>query len=158
MDDLNFWSLGAFMLVVMAAACSGSFFKPGEWYFALEKPSWNPPPWVFGAVWSVLYLMIAIAGWLAWETAPEGMLLPAFAVFGVQLALNAAWSAVFFGMRRMRLAFLDLILLWLAVLANIYFFFDILPLAAWLLVPYLIWVTIAGALNISVLRLNKGAI
>ena len=145
-----------FLLCVVLVASSGAFFKPDEWYRGLSKPSWNPPDWVFGAGWSILYLLIAIAGWRVWERAPEGAALVPMALYGLQLVLNAGWSPLFFGLKRPDWAFAELLCLWLAIVANIAVFYPIDPVAAWLLAPYLAWVTFAGALNLAVWRLNRG--
>ncbi len=154
---MSYLALGGFVLAVMAVASSGALFKPDSWYRALKKPSWNPPDWVFGAGWSVLYLMIAVSGWLVWEGAGEGQLLLPMTVYAIQLILNAIWSGLFFGLKNPALALFELVLLWLAILANILLFYAVSPLAAWLLVPYLLWVTFAGALNTAVWRLNRAA-
>ncbi len=147
-------SLAFFILAVMLVAGLGGAFKPDAWYRALAKPSWNPPDWVFGAGWAILYVLIALAGWLAWEgVAAEAAVLP-MAIYAVQLMLNAGWSAVFFGLKRPDWAFAELACLWLAIVANILAFYPIDPLAAGLLLPYLAWVTFAGALNLAVWRLN----
>jgi translocator protein len=146
------WSLAVFFVLVVATASSGVFFKPGDWYRKLSKPTWTPPNWVFGPVWSVLYIMIAIAGWLVWRDGQPGL---ALGLWVAQLLLNAAWSGLFFGMRRMDLALYDIALMWLAVAGFIIAASLISTVAAWLFVPYLIWVTIAGTLNWSVLRLNS---
>ena len=155
MEDLSYLTLGGFVLAVMAAASSGALFKPDRWYRALKKPSWNPPDWVFGAGWSVLYLMIAVSGWLVWENASDSQLLIPMAAYAIQLILNAVWSGLFFGLKNPALALFELVLLWLAILANILLFHPVSSLAAWLLVPYLLWVTFAGALNTAVWRLNR---
>ncbi len=145
-------ALAGFVLAALVAASSGAVFKPGDWYDTLRKPGWTPRPWVFPVVWTPLYVMIALSGWLAWR---EGTLLsPPFLIYAVQLVLNAGWSAVFFGLRRPDLAFAELLLLWLSILATIVAFAPLSAAAAWLLVPYLTWVTIAGALNLTVWRLN----
>ncbi|KAB0680432.1 tryptophan-rich sensory protein [Aureimonas leprariae] len=148
------WTLAVFGLLGFAAATSGGFFRPGEWYERLRKPSWTPPNWAFGAVWSVLYVMIVIAGWLVWRNEPGG---PAVWLWGIQLVLNALWSAIFFGMRRIDLAMAEVLLLWLAIAAFIVAAAGISATAAILFVPYLIWVTIAAALNWGVLRMNAAA-
>lgn len=140
------------MLLAFAAASSGAVFKPDEWYDHLHKPSWTPPSWVFGAVWSILYVMIAIAGWLAWRNEPGG---PAVWLWGIQLVLNALWSGIFFGMRRIDLAMAEVLVLWLAIAAFIVTVAGVSATAAVLFVPYLVWVTIASALNRSVLRMNR---
>jgi tryptophan-rich sensory protein len=148
------WSLVVFVALVVAAASSGVFFKPGEWYRGLRKPGWTPPNWVFGPVWSVLYIMIAVAGWLVWRADPSN---PAIWFWGAQLLVNAIWSGLFFGMRRMDLAMYDIALLWIMVAGFIVTASAVSTTAALLFVPYLIWVTIAGALNLAVLRLNRAA-
>jgi benzodiazapine receptor len=148
-----------FIVVCTAAAMSGAVFKPDRWYRELRKPSWNPPDWVFPVVWTILYAMMAIAGWLVWREAGSfaAAALP-LALFTVQLVLNALWSAIFFGMKRMDLALAEVGLLWLAILACIVTFAPISAAAAWLMAPYLLWVTIAAYLNYTVLRLNRDAV
>jgi translocator protein len=146
-----YFPLLVFVALVVAAASSGVFFRPGEWYRRLRKPGWTPPNWLFGPVWSVLYLMMAVAGWLVWRTDPSSV---AIWIWALQLVTNASWSGVFFGMRRMDLAFYDIALLWVLVAAFIVAALPISTTAALLFVPYLIWVTIAGALNWTVWRMN----
>ena len=145
------WSLLVFFLLMVATGTSGAFFQPGEWYRGLRKPGWTPPNWLFGPVWTSLYVMIAIAGWLVWRNAPAG---PAIWLWGAQLVVNFGWSALFFGMRRMDLAFYDVVLMWLLIAAFIVAAAPISLTAAVLFVPYLIWVTIAGTLNWTVWRMN----
>ncbi len=147
-------SLLVFIGLNVAAAASGAVFKPGEWYETLNKPAWRPPNWAFPVVWTVLYAMITAAGWRVWNRAPADMLPVAMGVYGLQLVLNAGWSAVFFGMRNMRLALVELIGLWLSIFALILVFAAIDGVAALLLLPYLAWVTIAGLLNLAMIRLN----
>ncbi len=146
-------ALAGFLAASFAAASSGAVFKPDDWYVALRKPGWTPKPWVFPVVWTPLYLMMALAGWLAWRQ--SGLFTLPFAFYAAQMVLNAAWSAVFFGLRRPDLAFAELLLLWLSILATLLGFAPLSAAAAWLLAPYLLWVTIAGALNASVWRLNS---
>ena len=147
-------SLAVFIGLNVAAAASGAVFKPGEWYESLNKPSWRPPNWAFPVVWTALYAMIVIAGWRVWNRAPAEMLPAAMGIYGLQLVLNAGWSAVFFGMRNMRLALVELIGLWSSIFALILVFAAIDGVAALLLLPYLVWVTIAGLLNLAMIRLN----
>jgi tryptophan-rich sensory protein len=139
------------------AALSGALFPPGEWYETLKKPSWRPPNWAFPVVWTVLYVMIAVSAWLVWTRAPAEALPLAMAAYGVQLVLNATWSWIFFGLKRMRLALAELGLLWLSILAMIVIFWPLDGLSALLLVPYLAWVTTAGYLNWTMIRLNPPA-
>lgn len=149
------WSLLVFFVLVVVAASSGVLFQPGEWYATLRKPRWTPPNWLFGPVWSVLYIMIAIAGWMVWKAAPGSA---AMWLWGLQLVLNAAWSGLFFGMRRMDLAFYCVAALWICVAGFIVAAAGISAGAALLFVPYLIWVTIAAALNRTVWRMNPDRI
>ena len=137
------------VLLAVAVAAVASFagqFRPGEWYEQLVKASWTPPSWVFGPVWTVLYAAIAVAGWLAWRTAGAGS--AAFAVWVAQLALNGTWSWLFFGLHRLDLAMADIGLL----LALIVLFAVLVRphsrAAAWLFVPYALWVAYASSLNL----------
>ena len=139
-------------LLVLAAASTGAMFKPGEWYRGLERPSWTPPNWAFPVVWTILYIAIGVSGWLVWEARGPGL---AMALWLVQLGLNAAWSWLFFGRHRMDLAFVDICLLLLAILAYIIAASAISPLAALLFAPYAAWVALAAMLNRSVWRLNS---
>ena len=146
-----------FLALCTAAASTGIVFRPGQWYAGLNQPSWRPPNALFGPVWLVLYIMIATAGWLVWrEAGIAGAALP-LALWALQLALNATWSWLAFRRRRLDLAALGMAALWLAILANILAFHPISPLAAWLLVPYLAWVSFALALNVKLWRLNPTA-
>lgn len=122
-----------------------------EWYPGLRKPPWTPPNWVFGPVWTVLYGMMAVAGWLAWRDERSRT---TTLVFLLQLLLNGAWSWLFFGLRRPDLALAGVVLLWLAIVATITAFWKISRLAVILFVPYLAWVTFAAFLNRAVVRLN----
>lgn len=146
-------ALAGFFAAAFVAASSGAVFKPDDWYLSLRKPGWTPKPWVFPVVWTPLYIAIALAGWLAWRQ--TGLFTLAFVFYAAQMVLNAGWSAIFFGLRRPDLALAELALLWLAILATLLGFAPSSPAAAWLLAPYLLWVTIAGALNASVWRLNS---
>lgn len=148
MPDL---SLIVFIVLVVATASTGILFQPGAWYEGLSKPGWTPPNWLFGPVWSVLYLMIAVAGWLVWRIEGAGL---AMLLWVAQLVLNGMWSWLFFGRRRMDLAFLDVVALWLAIAGFILAASPVSGMAALLFVPYLVWVTIAGALNRAVWRMN----
>jgi translocator protein len=147
------------VLLGFSAACflavlTGAVFRPGDWYERLIKPSWRPPNQLFALVWSVLYLMIAVSGWLIWREAGfVGATLP-LAIYALQLVLNAAWTPLVFGLHRIDLGFFDIVLVWLSIVATIVLFYPIHPVAAMLLLPYLAWVTFAAALNFAVWRLN----
>lgn len=148
-------TLLAFIGVTFVVAMSGAVFKPGDWYESLDRPDWRPPNWAFPIVWTALYAMMAVAGWLVWHTAGGLMGAPlAFGLFALQLVFNGAWSWLFFGLKRPDLALIDTACMWLAILANALAFHAIRPEAGWLLAPYLLWVTIAFALNLSILRRN----
>lgn len=150
--DAPYWTLLPFVVTVFLASLTGAIFRPGTWYKTLSKPGWTPPDVVFPIVWSTLYIAMAIAAWRVWDLAGWH---PALAIWALQLVLNALWSAVFFGMRKPGLALAEVVLLWLAVAANLYAFAQIDAIAGWLLAPYLIWVTIAATLNLEIVRLNR---
>ena len=144
-----------FIAACFLAALTGAAFRPGEWYERLAKPAWRPPNRLFAPVWSVLYLTIALSGWLVWrDIGLAGAALP-LAIYALQIALNAAWTPLFFGLHRPDLGLLDIMLLWLSIVATIAFFFPIHAGAALLLLPYLAWVTFAAALNFAIWRLNR---
>jgi tryptophan-rich sensory protein len=147
-------ALPVFILACAVAAAPGLIFRPGTWYRQLVKPSWRPPDRLFGPVWLVLYVSIAVSGWLVWRR--EGLDGAAFplAVYGIQLVLNGLWSAVFFGLRRPDLAFIEIVCLWLSILATIAVFHGVDEIAAYLLVPYACWVSFAVLLNFRIWRLG----
>ena len=146
-------AIGALVLT-FGTAYIGSRFPVDEWYTALSKPSWNPPNWLFGPVWSVLYLLMAISVWLVWrKEGISGAFLP-LGIFLLQLVLNAAWSWLFFGLHEPSWAFIEILGLWLAILANIILFWRISTTSGILLLPYLAWVTFAAFLNYTLWRLN----
>lgn len=147
----SFLVLIGFIAASTLAALTGAIFRPGAWYERLAKPAWRPPNRLFAPVWSLLYLMIAVSGWLVWREA--GLSWP-LAVFAMQLGLNAVWTPVFFGLRRIGLGFAVICLLWLAIAATIAAFYPVSPIAALLLLPYLAWVGFAAALNYAIWRLN----
>jgi benzodiazapine receptor len=151
--------IGLVIAVVLcfAAAGIGSLLTTPSiegWYAALRKPAWTPPNWVFGPVWSLLYLMMAVAVWLVWNRAGFAGAKVALSLFAVQLILNVAWSGLFFALQRPALAFLDLLLLWVAILATVIAFFPVSAVAGCLLLPYLLWVAYAGSLNLAIMLLN----
>lgn len=155
---------GDFLKLIIAIVVSelvgiiGSFFTVSaipSWYAELIKPVINPPGWIFGPVWTALYLLMGIAVYLVWKNGWERSdVRMALGVFGVQLVLNATWSFVFFGLQSPGPAFIELISLWVAILATIIAFSKISRQAAWLLVPYIVWVSFAAYLNYSIWLLN----
>lgn len=156
---MNEWlALVIAVVVCFGAAALGSWPTVRglrEWYPSLHKPSWNPPNWVFGPVWTALYLAMAIAAWLVWRSGADVTV--ALGLFALQLALNVAWSLVFFGQRNVRGAFVVIVGLWLAIAATLIAFGSIDLVAGALFVPYLAWVTFASLLNRAVARLNPAS-
>jgi translocator protein len=148
-------ALGGWLVASFSAATLGALFSPGEWYAALAKPSWNPPAWLFGPVWSALYTMMAVAAWLVWKRGGFAAQRTPLALFLVQLALNAAWSPLFFGLQWPGVAFAEILLLWLAIVATLVSFLRVNKVAGWLLAPYLAWVTFAAVLNFTLWRMNS---
>ncbi|HEU5108118.1 MAG TPA: TspO/MBR family protein [Micromonosporaceae bacterium] len=146
--------LAAFGLAVTAVAVLGSLAVTGtsNEYASLERPVWAPPSWLFGPVWTILYAMIAVSGWLVWRRVGVGApLLP----YAVQLLLNAAWTPIFFGAGAYGWALVDIAALWWAIAATVVAFRPVSRPAALLLVPYWLWVSYATALNASIWWLNR---
>lgn len=143
----------AIALCLAAGAAGALMTRPqlAGWYRGLAKPRWNPPDSLFGPVWTALYVMMAIAAWLVWRTGETWRLVP----FAVQLALNLGWSGLFFALRRPGLAAVELVLLWLSIAITLVVFAPVSAAAATLLVPYLAWVSFAGALNLRIWALNR---
>ena len=142
--------------VCLAAAWLGSLLtRPAlkPWYAGLAKPRWTPPNWLFGPAWTILFLAMAFAAWLVWRRSS----LTAFPMqlFLLQLLLNVAWSAIFFRFRSPGGAFIEIAMLWCAILLTTIAFGRSAPLPGWLMIPYLMWVTYAAALNFAIWRLNS---
>lgn len=149
----NAGALGIFVAFVALAALFGAQFEPGPWYEGLRKPPLNPPNWVFGPVWSVLYLTIAVAGWLVWCARPASA--RPLALWGTQLVLNAAWSLLFFGLHLPGVALIEILLLLFLLVATTVSFLRVQALAGLLLVPYVAWVCFAAYLNAGLWYLNR---
>jgi tryptophan-rich sensory protein len=127
-----------------------------DWYANLNKPSFNPPGWVFGPVWTVLYILMAVSAALVWHRGlHEPKVKLALALYIVQLFLNALWTPFFFGLQMPLLAFIDILLLWAAIILTILAFFRVSGYAAFLMAPYLVWTTFAAVLNFSLWYLNR---
>lgn len=138
------------------AGIAGSFFTVSaipDWYASLEKPALNPPAWIFGPVWVSLYFLMGISLWLIWKSGAAEKK-RAIWLFVVQLVLNAVWSPVFFGAHAIGSALIIIVLLWAAIVMNILIFSKISKIAAWLLVPYIVWVSFAAYLNYAFWILN----
>lgn len=146
--------LAGWVVLCFLAPALGAFTGPDGWYASLHKPSWNPPGWVFGPVWTLLYTMMAVAAWLVWRRGGLRQQRWPLSLFLAQLVLNAAWTPLFFGLHRPGLALVDIVLLWLALVATITAFRRVHRGAGWLLVPYLAWVSFAAVLNFVLWRMN----
>lgn len=149
--------LVAWIVICFAAAAVGSWFTAmslRDWYPALHKPAVTPAAWVFAPVWSALYLMMAVAAWLVWMRRGRQGARRALSIFACQLGFNVAWSVVFFGLRSPLAGLLDIAILWCAILATIVTFMKVNRAAAWLMVPYLLWVSFAVYLNAGIWLLN----
>jgi translocator protein len=146
-----------FIVICFIAAGLGSLAttpKIPNWYANLAKPAWTPPGWVFGPVWTLLYLMMAFAAWLIWrQLGLAGAKVP-LAIFAIQLALNSLWSFIFFGLQKPGYAAMEITVFWLAIIATMITFWRFSSLAGAMLIPYLLWVSFAAVLNFSIWRMN----
>lgn len=150
----NIWKLVTSIILPFIASAIGGLFTVSSvstWYVELIKPSFNPPGWVFGPVWTILYLLMGISLYLVWTKKFDK---PAFTVFGVQLFLNTLWSILFFGLKNPLFAFIEIIFLWITILITIIYFYRINKTSAYLLIPYILWVSFAAVLNFAIFLLN----
>lgn len=147
----SYWTLLVFIALVFVTAGIGGAFPPDDWYAGLQKPWFNPPNWVFPVAWSILFLMIGIAGWLVYRVSGVNN---ALVVWGIGLPVNALWTYLFFGLRRIDLAFYELLVLWVLIVAFAILAWRYSRLASLLFIPYIAWVTFAGVLTWSVWDLN----
>lgn len=148
-------ALAGWVALTFTAAMTGVFVSTGGWYAGLVKPSWNPPSWAFGPVWTVLYAMMAVAAWLVWREGGWKAQWRALTLYLLQWALNALWTPLFFGLHRPGLALAEILALDLAVLGTLMAFWRVKRLAGTLLVPYALWVLFATVLNFTIWRLNS---
>lgn len=159
MKEKKLWiSLVAFILLCFVVEIIGGFWTKESvltWYPTLIKPSWTPPDWLFGPVWSCLYIMIAVAGWLIYRAEYSHQRTVALVLYGCQLALNFIWSFLFFSLRSPILGLIDIVLLCLLTSLTIIKAWSVRPLASLLLIPYLVWVAYATTLNAAIWLLNK---
>lgn len=149
------WSISflVFILLCFIVEIIGSLWTKetvSTWYPTLAKPSWTPPDWIFGPVWSGLYMMIAVAGWLIYRAEYSHKRSVALMLYGAQLALNFIWSFLFFSLRSPTLGLIDIVLLCLFISLTIIKAWAVRPLASLLLIPYLIWVMYATSLNAGI--------
>ena len=151
-------SLIVWVVLCQLAGGIGSLFTSSaipDWYASLVRPAIAPPNWIFGPVWTTLYLLMGIAAWLVWRRRGEVPVAKiGLTIFGVQLVLNSLWSILFFGLHSPEAAFVEIIFLWIAIVATIVWFAKVSKSAAWLLVPYLAWVSFAAYLNYQFYVLN----
>jgi translocator protein len=147
-------ALIGWLVLCFAASGTAVFVSTGGWYAGLHKPLWNPPAWVFGPVWTLLYVMMAVAAWLVWREGGWKAQGWALGLFLLQWLLNVLWTPLFFAMHRPGLAFADIITLWLVLAVTLNLFWRVSKPAGVLLVPYLAWVIFAAALNFTIWRLN----
>jgi benzodiazapine receptor len=158
MTERTRWiGLAIFLAICLGAGGLGAIATTPEidgWYRTVAKPTWNPPNSVFGPVWTTLFVMMAIAAWLVWR--PSGFITAKvpLLLFTVQLALNVAWSWIFFGLHQPGWAFVEIVVLWTTIVVTMRAFFLHSKLAGWLLAPYLAWVSFAAVLNFAIWRLN----
>ena len=149
--------LAVFIAICLGAGGLGAMATTPEiegWYTTITKPAWNPPNNVFGPVWTTLFILMAVAAWLVWKPAGFKAAAIPLTLFAIQLLLNVAWSWIFFGMHQPGWAFVEIVILWLAIVTTTVAFFRCSKIAGWLLVPYLAWVTFAAVLNFAIWRLN----
>jgi len=158
-NKFQFFPFIASLVIALGIAAVASYFTIKEipgWYSKLNKPSFNPPNQLFGPVWTVLYILIAIAAYLVWKHRDNsGMYHKARLVYFVQLLLNFSWSIVFFGQHQIFYALIVIVLLWSCIIVNMYYFAKFSKTACWLLLPYLFWVGFATILNLSIYILNR---
>lgn len=151
------WALIGWLVLCFAVAGVSSLFSAPSiptWYAGLVKPALNPPNWIFAPVWTILYALMAVAAWLVWKTRPSTCRPTGLRLFGVQLWFNALWSWIFFSRHQIPTALVDIVALWIAIVLTIRQFRRMSRTAAWLMVPYLAWVTFATYLNFAIWRLN----
>ncbi|WP_205875577.1 TspO/MBR family protein [Mycobacterium camsae] len=152
----NFLALGLSLLAVaLTAAAGGLAANSAQQCGRLRQPSWAPPAWLFGPVWTTLYALMAVAAWLVWRSGPVGATRSALGAYAAQLALNAAWTPLFFGLGWRGIALIDIAILCAVLITTVVLFFRRSAVAGWLLVPYLLWTTFALCLNLAVWQLNR---
>lgn len=158
MTKNNFAKLLISIIICQMAGVIGSVFTTpqiGAWYVYLKKPLLSPPNWVFGPVWTLLFILMGVSLWFIWTAETKKIKKKAIIFFATQLVLNISWSFLFFGIQSPLLAFLGIICLWLAILFTILEFYKISKIASYLLIPYIVWVSFASYLNLFIWIINK---
>lgn len=153
----NFFQCLGAIILCQAAGLIGTIFTMDAiptWYANIVRPALNPPSWIFGPVWTLLYTLMGIALYIVWKKRDAIGRKKALTVFGIQLVLNAIWSIIFFGLKETGWAFVDISLMWIFILYTIVVFYKISRPAAYLLLPYIVWVSFAAYLNFAIWRLN----
>lgn len=144
--------------IPLAVGFTSGFFTitgVGSWYQTIDKPSWNPPNWIFGPVWTTLYILMGIALFLVWKSDAQAPLKKAaITLFAIQMTLNFFWSLIFFNQHQVGWALVEIIAMWIMILLTIFAFARVNNTAAWLLVPYISWVSFAAILNYTIWKLN----
>ncbi len=148
-------TLLAFIAIALVPAFIGNAFPPDAWFVEWAKPSWNPPSWIFGPVWTVLYTLIGYLGYLACRSTLSIQRYGAFSVYAIQLALNGLWTPLFFGYHGLGLALITIVAFWVAIRLNIVAFYRIKPASGLLLIPYLLWASCATLLNAAIWNLDR---
>lgn len=155
---MSLTALAVWLGLCFATAAIGGRARPDAWYRSLNKPSWNPPDWVFAPVWTLLFVMMAVAAAIVWSRRGASGAGIALAFFVLQLVMNATWSWLFFGFHRPDLAFYEVIAFWVTILVTTILFWRISPLAGKLMAPYVVWVGFASYLNFVLWRMNPYAV
>lgn len=154
---INFKKLAVSLIIPLAIGFTGSFFTSSSvntWYTTLNKPSFNPPNWIFAPVWTTLFILIGISFYIAWS---KGFSMPKrlpVIIYFLNLILNLLWSLLFFGLKTPLIAFIEIIVLWIIIIVNIIIFYRISKASGILMIPYLLWVSFASVLNYFIYHLN----
>lgn len=157
-NNIQFGRLALYIFICLAAGFIGSYFTQSSvstWYVTLAKPSFNPPSWVFAPVWTILYILMAVSKYIICLLPANIEKKEAIIVFFTQLILNVLWSFTFFYLRSPLLGFINIIVLWVMIIFMIIRFYKLSPIAAWLQVPYFLWVSFASILNYYLWQLNS---
>ena len=157
MKTNDLWRLLLSLVISLSAGFLGALFTTPavqSWYLTINRPVWIPPSWLFGPVWTSLFIMMGVALYLVWSTKMSNKVRISLKLFATQLVLNVLWSVLFFGLGNFWLAFGEILVLWIFILITIVSFGKVSKVASWLMVPYLLWVTFASYLNFTIANLN----